>query len=319
VRRVHIPKGDGKSTRPIGIPTFADKVLQRAVTMVLSAVYEQEFLDCSYGFRPGRSQHQCLEAMRRKLMQLQGQYVIELDIRDCFGSLDHGVLREFLDRRVRDGVVRRVIGKWLKAGVLESGQLSYPERGSPQGGVASPLLANIYLHEVLDVWFASTVKPVLESEAYMFRFADDAVMVFSSERDARRVLAVLPKRFAKYGLELHPEKTRLLSFVRPGRKETRCDPGQSGTFDFLASRTCGARSHSGSWGGEAQDVAGRACGEPSSGVWEWCREHRHWPVRLQQRMLKAKLLGHYGVLWGREQRSGAQAVLRGRAPGLAGG
>src|SRR6266508_437422 len=161
VKRVHIPKGDGSKTRPIGIPTFEDKVLQRAVSMVLEAVYEQEFHDCSYGFRPGRSAHQALQALWEALTEMRGGWVLELDIQGFFDSLDHGHLRSFLDQRVRDGVLRRTIDKWLKAGVMEDGALSHPDAGTPQGGVISPILANVYLHEVLDRWFEEVVKPRL--------------------------------------------------------------------------------------------------------------------------------------------------------------
>jgi len=149
VKRVYIPKGDGTKTRPIGIPTFEDKVLQRAVTMVLEAIYEKDFLDCSYGFRPGRSAHQAIQAFWDQTMKMGGGYVLELDIRKFFDNLDHGHLRSFLDQRVRDGVIRRAIDKWLKAGVMEEGMLEYPEAGSPQGGVVSPILANLYLHVVV--------------------------------------------------------------------------------------------------------------------------------------------------------------------------
>src|SRR3954447_4323428 len=159
VRRVHIPKGPGSETTPIGIPTFEDKILQRAVAMILETVYEQDFLDCSYGFRPGRSAHQALEALRQRLMEVRGGWVLEVDIRKFFDTLDHRHLREILSRRVRDGVLLRLIGKWLKAGVLEGGCLVHPESGSPQGGVVSPILANAYLHEVLDTWFERAVKP----------------------------------------------------------------------------------------------------------------------------------------------------------------
>ena len=173
VRRVYIPKGDGTKTRPIGIPTFEDKVLQRAVTMVLEAVYEQDFLDCSYGFRPCRSAHQALQALWDRLMKMGGGCVLELDIQKFFDTLDHSHLRSFLDQRVRDGVIRRAIDKWLKAGVMEEGALRSTETGTPQGGVVSPILANLYLHEVLDVWFMRDVVPRLWGKAFLIRYADD--------------------------------------------------------------------------------------------------------------------------------------------------
>ena len=166
VRRVHIPKGDGSKTRPIGIPTFEDKVLQRAVTMVLEAIYEQEFHDCSYGFRPARSTHDALQALWNGLMKMHCGWVLEIDIEKFFDTLVHEHLRTFLDQRVRDGVLRRTINKWLKAGVVEAGELHYDDAGTPQGGVISPLLANVYLHEVLDKWFESEVKPRLQGHAF---------------------------------------------------------------------------------------------------------------------------------------------------------
>ena len=228
VRRVHIPKGDGSQTRPIGIPTFEDKILQRAVAMALEAVYEQDFLDCSYGFRPGRSAHDALEVLRNELMEMKGGYVVEVDIRKFFDTVDHSHLQEILRQRVRDGVLLRLIGKWLNAGVQEAGELSYPEVGTPQGGVISPLLANIYLHEVLDKWFERDVKPRLQGRASLVRYADDFVMVFSCEEDARRVMEVLPKRLGKYGLTLHPDKTRLVDFRRPALKPP-AEPRNGGT------------------------------------------------------------------------------------------
>ena len=192
VMRTHIPKGDGTKTRPIGIPTFEDKVLQRAVVMALEAVYEQDFLGCSYGFRPGRSAHQATEALRNEMWRVRGGFVLEADIRTFFDSLDHTRLREILDKRVRDGVIRRAIDKWLRAGALEGGKVERSELGTPQGGVISPMLSNIFLHEVLDKWFTQVVKPRLRGYAALVRYADDWVAVFSDEEDAKRVMRVLP-------------------------------------------------------------------------------------------------------------------------------
>jgi RNA-directed DNA polymerase len=287
VKRVHIPKDGG--TRPIGIPTFEDKVLQRAYAMVLEAVYEQEFLDCSYGFRPGRSAHQALDAFWKQMMSLGGGWVLELDISDFFGSLDHGQLRQIIERRVRDGSVLRHIGKWLKAGVLEGADLRHPETGTPQGGVISPVLANIYLHDVLDVWFEREVKPRLKGRAFLVRYADDAVLGFSLEEDARRVLEVLPKRFAKYGLELHPEKTRLVRFA-PKRDAGDDDPG---TFDFLGFTHYWGKSRKGQVAVKRK-TASKRLRRSLTGIAQWCRAHRHDRLGTQHQALARKVRGHYG-------------------------
>jgi RNA-directed DNA polymerase len=290
VRRVHIPKGTGSETRPIGIPTFEDKLLQRAVAMVLEAVYEQDFLDCSYGFRPGRSAHQALDALWQQVMEINGGWVLEIDIRKFFDALDHRHLHAILRRRVRDGVLLRLIGKWLKAGVQEDGRITHPESGSPQGGVISPILANAYLHEVLDTWFERTVKPRLKGRASLIRYADDAVLVFGSEDDARRVLDVLPKRFAKYGLTLHPEKTRLVRFRRPRLDTSReCRPG---TFDFLGFTHHWGRTLRGGWAVKRRTAKDRFNRSVKSMV-RWCREHRHLPVKDQWLAMTSKLRGHY--------------------------
>jgi RNA-directed DNA polymerase len=292
VRRVHIPKGTGPETRPIGIPTFEDKVLQRAVAMVLEAIYEQDFYDGSYGFRPGRSAHQALEKLQNEAVEMRGGWVLEIDIRKFFDTLDHKFVREILRQRVLDGVMLRLIGKWLNAGVLEDGYLSYPEAGSPQGGVVSPILANIYLHEVLDTWFERDVKPRLSGKAHLVRYADDAVLLFETEADARAVMTVLPKRFGKYGLTLHPEKTRLVEFRRPDRRPPGGNGTGPGTFDMLGLTHVWARSRRGKWVVKqrtARDRFRRALAR----VVAWCRRHRHGKVREQHKTLVRKLCGHY--------------------------
>ena len=297
VRRVHIPKGDGKKTRPIGIPTFEDKVLQRAVAMVLEAVYEQDFLDCSYGFRPRRSAHQALQSLWEGLAGMGGRWVLDVDVSNFFDALDFQHLRGFLDQRVRDGVLRRAIDKWLKAGVLEDGQWHRPETGSPQGGVVSPVLSNIYLHEVLDRWFEEEVRPRLGGRSFLIRYADDFVIVFSTERDARRVMAVLPKRFGRFGLTLHPDKTRLVPFERPrqqgGSRGQHEQSGNPGSFDLLGFTHFWGRSRRGRWVVRRRTARGRF-GRAVKRVAEWCRRNRHLPFAEQHRALSRKLQGHCG-------------------------
>lgn len=290
VKRVHIPKGTGSETRPLGIPTLEDKVLQRSVAMCLSAVYEQSFLDCSYGFRPRRSAHQALSALRESVMDMGQVWVVEVDIRRFFDSLDHSYLREILRERVRDGVILRLIGKWLNAGVLEGTSLSYPSSGAPQGGVISPLLANIYLHHVLDDWIAKRVAPRLKGPVRLIRYADDFVLVFRSEDDARRVYAALPERFAEYGLKLHPSKTRLIDFRQPPYSRKK-KPKVS--FDFLGFTLFWGRSRKGGWIVQwktARDRFTRAVAR----IGAWCRRHRHAPLRWQHAALCRKVRGHYG-------------------------
>jgi RNA-directed DNA polymerase len=300
VRRVHIPKGTGKETRPLGIPTLEDKILQRSVVMVLEPIYERDFLDCSYGFRPGRSAHLALQALRQQVMDLRGCWLVEVDIRKFFDTLDHAQLRRLLRQRVRDGVLLRLIDKWLKAGVLEDGNLTYPEAGAPQGGVISPLLSNVYLHYVLDVWFEQEVKPRLKGRAFLVRYADDFVLGFACEEDARRVLDVLPKRFGKYGLTIHPDKTRLVPFGRPSRYPRR--PGsaaetQPGSFDFLGFTHYWSRSQKGNWVVK-QKTAGSRLHRAIQRIGEWFRLNRHLPIGEQSQAFAQKLRGHYAYYGG---------------------
>lgn len=299
VRRAYIPKAGKGKMRPIGIPTFEDKVLQRALAMVLESVYEVDFLGCSYGFRPGRSARQALQALWEGAMALRGGWIVEVDIRSFFDELDHRHLRGFLDQRIRDGVIRRILHKWLKAGVMEEGILQHPEAGTPQGGVISPLLANIYLHEVLDVWFEREVKDRLAGRSFLIRYADDFVLVFEQERDARRVMDVLPKRFGRFGLELHPEKTRLVQFTRPpnGRGWGKQAVSVSESFDFLGLTHYWGKSWKGGMVIKRMTAKSRFT-RAIRAIRVWCRNNRHLPLAVQHAMLTAKLRGHfnyYGV------------------------
>lgn len=296
VRRVHIPKaGSPGETRPLGIPTFEDKLLQRAVLMALEPIYETDFLDVSHGFRPGRGAHGALDSLRKQAMGLGCGWIVDVDLRRFFDTIDHGHLREFLKRRVRDGVILRLIGKWLNAGVLEEGVLTTPEAGTPQGGVISPLLANIVLHRVLDDWFEKEVRPRLKGEAFLIRYADDFVTGVAREDDARRIMDVLPKRMSKYALTIHPEKTRLIQFgpatADDSASEARDRPGPH-TFDFLGFTHYWGRSRRGGWVVKRKTAKGRLKRGLQS-ISSWCRANLHQPVALQHQKLSEKLRGHY--------------------------
>jgi len=296
VRRVHIPKGDGAERRPIGIPTFEAKILQRAVTRVLEAGYEAECLDCSYGFRPTRSAHQALQVLRDGVMAMRGGWVLEVDIRKCFDTLDHRQLRAILRTRVQDGVLLRLLGKWLHAGVLENGAVTSPDAGTPQGGVLSPLLANVFLHEVLDTWFEREVRPRLKGRAVLVRYADDVTMVFAREADAHRGWAVLPKRLARYGLTLHTEKTRLITCHPPSAKPEGDRRGPSASppsFDMLGFTPFWGRSRQGYWVVKRK-TAGARLSRALRVIARWCRPHRHAPLVWQHAALCRKLHGHDG-------------------------
>jgi group II intron reverse transcriptase/maturase len=294
VRRVYIPKaGSATETRPIGIPTLEDKVLQRAVVMLLEPLYEQDFDAGSYGFRPRRSAHDALEDLWKRTMDSGGGWILEVEIRKCFDTLDHAHLREFLQHRVRDGVLKRLIGKWLKAGVMEEGNVSYPDAGSPQGGVISPRLAKVFLHYVLDTWFRQEVQPRLRGRAHLIRCADDFVILFTHEEDALRVMEVLPKRFGKYGLTLHPDKTRLVPFRRPSCKtcDTKGDD-QSGAFDLLGFTHDWGRTRRGGWA-VTRKTASKRLSRAVRSIAQWCRTNRHQPIGEQHTKLSRKVRGHY--------------------------
>jgi group II intron reverse transcriptase/maturase len=282
VRRVHIPKGDGKSTRPIGVPTLEDKVLQRAVVMVLVPIYEQDFLECSYGFRPKRSAHQALESLWKQMMSMGGGWVVEVDIRKFFDTIVKGLLMEEVRRRVRDGVLLRLIGKWLNAGVQEEGVVTYPKAGTPQGGVISPLLANVFLHAVLDTWFTQNVVPRLRGRAFLVRYADDFVIGCSAKEDAERLMPALGRRFEQFGLAVHPEKSRLVEFRPPN----------AGTFDLLGFTHYWTKSRRGRWVIKRKTAKDRFKRGLKAAA-DWCRKAMHRPLHEQQQALWRKLRGHF--------------------------
>jgi RNA-directed DNA polymerase len=289
IRRVHIPKGQGK-TRPIGISAFEDKLVQDAVREVLEAIYEQDFLDSSYGFRPGRSAHDALRTLDQIVHRGEVRWVLEADIVSFFDSLDRTELKKMLEIRVADGSLMRLIGKCLHVGVLDGEELSEPEMGTTQGSVLSPLLGNVYLHYVLDLWFETEVKPRLRGKATLIRYCDDFIIGFEREDDARRVLTALGKRLGRFGLTLHPDKTRLLPFGCPR-------VGQHGgrgpaTFDFVGFTCYWARSRKGHWGMWCK-TRRASLRRAKQAIYDWCRRHRHQSVQAQHAALYRRLRGHF--------------------------
>lgn len=295
VKRSYVPKNE-KEKRPIGLPTIENKVLERAVVMVLEPIYELEFYDFSFGFRPHRSAHQALSHLTRQCVEKKVQWILEVDLRKYFDTVDHGWMMNLLRRRVQDKVITRLVGKWLKAGVWEQGRVSYPEEGTPQGGVISPLLSNIYLHEVLDKWFVEDQEAKNEGASFLVRYADDFVMGFERLEDARRVERELVARFATYGLQVNEEKSRLVPFKRPSHFGRPPSEGP-GSIDFLGFTIYWGKSRRGYNIPKVKTSKSRFR-RALEGIKEWGKEHRHKPIREQWTKLNEKLRGHdayYGV------------------------
>jgi len=286
-RRVWIPKGDG-GQRPLAILVLEDKIVQRAVAMILEAIYEPHFCEFSFGFRRQRSAHQALTYLRQQCLDLGINWIIDADIAKFFDNIDRAHLRTVLQKRVNDGTILRVIGMWLNAGVMEAGQVESSENGTPQGAPISPILANIFLHTVLDEWFQTDVRTRMKGNCFIARFADDFVAGFTLRTDAERVFRVLPKRFERYGLRIHPEKSRLVQFSRPYWRRGK----GPGSFAFLGFTHYWAKTLGGGWTIKRKTL-GKRLSRFLSGIAEWCKANRHEAMSEQYRILSAKLRGHY--------------------------
>jgi group II intron reverse transcriptase/maturase len=291
VRRVHVPKGDG-STRPLGIAALEDKVVQQAVRMVLEPIYEAEFVGFSYGFRPRRSAHDALDALAAAIKK-RVDWVLDADIRSFFDSVDHGWMQRFIEHRIGDKRMVRLLMKWVRAGVMEDGKLYAVEKGTPQGANISPLLSNIYLHYVLDLWVGHWRKKQARGEVYIVRYADDFVMGFRLEQDALAMRAALAARLAQFGLELHPDKTRVLRFGRYAREHGQClGLGKPETFEFLGFTHIAGRDRRGEYM-LMRRTSRKKRQASQERIAAECKRRRHWSLHDQHRWLCSVLVGHY--------------------------
>ena len=289
IRRVHVAKEGGK-TRPIGISATEDKVVQDALRELLEVIYEQEFCDCSYGFRPGRRAHDALRALDEAVHHRGVHWVLEADIVSFFDRIDRKHLKELLQKRIADQSLMRLIGKCLAVRILDGEITVSPELGATQGSTLSPLLANVYLHHVLDLWFENEIQPRMKGHALLIRYCDDFVIGFNRQDDAQRVMAVLGKRLGRFGLELHPDKTRLVDFRRPPQSQR--DRQGPGTFDFLGFTHHWYRTRRGRWQMRSKTRNARLRRAKRS-VNDWCRRHRHESIPEQHRALVRRIQGHF--------------------------
>jgi RNA-directed DNA polymerase len=289
ILRVHIPKDKGRK-RPIGISCLEDKIVQGALTEILGAIYEQDFLDGSFGFRPKRSAHDALRALYRAVREGGANVIFEADVRSFFDTVHRRTLLEMLEERIADKSFMRLVGKCLHVGVLDGQVFTRPDEGTVQGSIISPMLGNIYLHNVLDRWFEEQVKPRLRGKATLIRYCDDFIMGFEHMDDAERVRGVLDKRFEKYHLSLHPDKTRRIDFRRPPLDQ-KGGKGP-GNFDFLGFTVYWRRNHKGPGWHVASKTRKARLMRAVKNVYGFCRRQRHEPIAVQHRALVSRIRGH---------------------------